>query len=179
MEYSPLSEILTNSLTAFAVAEAVINKSVLDQLLGFCESEVIDGRSVYRIKETIISYNRTVIEDGKYRREPVNLIVPTAALTSFSSFRVKKTRLKMTVEVKKMSGGKKTSGEAAGSEQPLFRAAAPVQRKEDRSARIQIDMKTDGVELPEGLNRIIDILYSSIDKENKTDGNKTDDGNAK
>jgi hypothetical protein len=172
MEYSPLSEILTNSLTAFAAAEAEVNKSVLNQLLGFCESEVIDGRSVYRIKETIISYNRTVIEKDKYRREPVNLIVPTAALTPFSTFRLKETHSKMTVEEKK-------TADTSQNKQPLFRVAAPDQRKGDGSARIQIDMKTDAAELPEGLSRIIDILYSSINKENKTDGNKTDDGNAK
>jgi hypothetical protein len=168
MAYARLNEILVNTLTAFAQAEAEVNKNVLNQLLAFCElDEGANDKPVYRVKETIISYNRTVVEKGAYKRDPVNLIVPTAALVPFSAFRVKKTRLKVSLEVK-------SQNTKSNNKEPLFRATAPACRKSDRGAKMEVNMETGAVDLPEGFSRIIDILYSSINRENKTDHEKAD-----
>jgi hypothetical protein len=77
--------------------------------------------------------------------------------------RLEKTKIRMTLEIK-------TKHDPQGSVKLAARAAPSKTRTGDHTAKMRVTMKTVSTPPPEGLSRIIDILYTGINPERETPG---------
>jgi hypothetical protein len=160
-DFFDIDTVLAAPLKALADAEAEFNRSTLNQLMRYGSNK--DG--VYELEELNVRYHRTVYENGLRVKKEMRLTVPKAAVVPITALQLKKTTFDMTLEVR-LVGNNENSGNqgntAASRIKVQGRAAAEKARPGDYLAKMRVRIEAASAEPPEGLKRIVDILYTNI-----------------
>jgi hypothetical protein len=164
-DFFDLDKVFTAPLKALADAEAEFNQSMLNQLIHYSNNK--DG--VYELEELNILYHRTVYENDLRVKKEMRLTIPKAAVVPMTALQLKKTTLDMTLEIRLVENSKNEGGNqenvAISCIKVQGRAAAEKVRQGDYLAKMRVRIETTSADPPEGLKRIVDVLYTNIGAE--------------